>query len=187
MTGLLAGLAPAVLAGVLTQISPPPAPPCFPAEAQISAAQSRWLCGQLAAAGKGRLEGPTAYRLVYLPSFRPAKIIEIRQERGGWLIQTTVLGGLGGGPPGEIRERRQRWLTADEELDLAATLKRSNVWQPDVRVPSNEVDGSTLLFEAVQPGTHRVHVVAASARKDQSLYELGELLRAMAGIDDLER
>jgi hypothetical protein len=186
MTGLSAGLAAALLV-IRTQTSAPPTRPCFPPEAQISEFESRWFCGQLAAAGKGPLEGQTAYRFMYLPSFRPAKIIEVRQERSGWMIQTTILSGLGGWPPGEIRERRQRWLTPDEERDLAGAVTRSEVWRPDMRVHSNVLDGSISVFEAVQPGTRRVHVVAASAGKDQPLYELGDLLRAMAGIDDLEK
>ncbi len=171
---------------VLTQTPPPPTPPCFPPDAQISDFETRWFCGQLAAAGKGRLEGTTAYRLVYLPSFRPAKIIEIRQERSGWMLQTTILSGIGGGPPGDIRERRQRWLTPDEVIDLEGTVKRSKVWLQDVRVQPNVVDGSTLLVEAVQPGSYRLHVLSGLTGRAHPLAELGQRLLAMGGIDDPE-
>ena len=187
MTGPLAALASALLAATVAQTPLPSTPPCFPAGAHIGDFETRWFCGQLAAAGKGRLDGPTAYRLVYLPSFRPAKIVEVRQERSGWMIQTTILSGMGGGPPGDIRERRQRWLTADDVLDLEAAVNRSGVWRPDTRVHSNVLDDSTLVLEAVQPATHRVHMVAASAKDDLPLKDLCERLRAMAGIDDLEK
>jgi hypothetical protein len=183
MTGLLTAL----LTAVLAQAPPPPTLPCLPPDAHVSAFTTRWFCGQLAAAGKGRLDGPTAYRLLYLPSFRPAKIVEVRQERSGWLIQTTILSGIGGGPPGGIRERRQRWLTPDDVLDLTATVNRSGVWRPDTPVRSNVVDDSFVLVEAVQPAQHRVHIVAASAMGEESFRDLVELLRAMAGIDDLEK
>jgi hypothetical protein len=187
VTSLLAVLAPRLLAAIVVQAPSSATLPCLPPEAQISDFTTRWVCGQLAAAGKGRLEGTTAYRLVYLPSFKPATIIEVRQERSGWMLQTTILSGIGGGPPGDIRERRQRWLTPDDVLDLEATVKRSGVWRPDTRVRSAVVDGSTLVLEAVQPGTHRVHLVAGTARVGLPLNDLCELLRAMADIDDLEK
>jgi hypothetical protein len=187
MTALLAPLAPALLAGALAQTPPHPGPACLPSQAQVNEFTTRWFCGQLAAAGKGRLDGPTAYRLLHLPSFRPAMIVEVRQERSGWLIQTTILSGAGGGPPGGVRERRQRWLTADDVLDLAATVNRSGVWHADVRVASNVIDDSTVLVEAVQPGMHRVHILGAAAMAGQPLRDLVELFRVMAGIDDLEK
>jgi hypothetical protein len=187
MSGWFAALAPALLVALVAQAPKPPTPPCLPPEAHIDDFNTRWFCGQLAAAGKSRLDGPKAYRLLYLPSFRPAKVVEVRPERSGWMIQTTLLSGIGGGPPGGIRERRQRWLTADDMLDLAATVERSGVWRPDTRVHSNVLDDSTLVLEAVQPGTHRVHVLAASAKDGQPLFDLVRLLQAMAGIDDLEK
>jgi hypothetical protein len=186
MTGLLTVLPPALLAAALTQPPPLSAPPCLPPEAHVGEISVRYFCGALSAAAKGRLEGPTAYRLVYLPSFRPGKIVEVRQERAGWLIQTTILSGIGGAPGG-IQERRQRWLTADDVLDLAATVDRSGVRRPDTRVRSNAVDDSLVLVEAVQPGQHRVHLVFARALGEESFRDLVELLRAMAGIDDLEK
>ena len=159
MIGLLARLAPALLAATLGQGPVPSTPGCLPPGTEVSDYATRWFCDHLAAAGKGRLAGPTAYRLVYGPPFGPAKIVEVRQERSGWMIQTTILSGVGGGRPGRIRERRQRWLTADDLLDL----------------------------EAIQPGTHRVHMAGATALEGQPLRDLVELLRAMAGIDDLEK
>jgi hypothetical protein len=180
---MLDGLASAVLAMAVSQTLLPATTPCFPSTATVGDFETRWLCGQLAAAGKGPLEGPTAYRLLYLPSFRPAKIVEVRQERSGWLIQTTILSGIGGWPPGDIRERRQRWLTADDVLDLHATVKRSGVWRADMRVNSNVVDDSRVVLEAVQPGAHRVHIVGASAMDGLPVHSLVELLRTMAGID----
>jgi hypothetical protein len=187
MIGWYAATAGALLTASMAQAPRPATPPCCPPQARIADSTSRWLCGQLAAAGKSHLEGATAYRFVYLASFRPAKIVEVRQERSGWLIQTTILSGIGGGPPGAIRERRQRWLTADDVMNLEATVNRSGVWRPDVRVDSKVVDDSTLVVEAVRPGTHRVHVIAATARDQLPLNDFCELLRAMAGIDDLEK
>lgn len=185
MTGLLSVLAPALLASVLAQPPTLSAPSCLPPEAHVEAT-ARAFCGALSAAGKGRLEGPAAYRLVYLPAFRPAKIVEVREERSGWLIQTTILGGIGGAPDG-VRERRQRWLTADEVLDVTATVTRLGVWRPDTLVRSNVLDDSLILLEAVRPGQHRVHLVAARAMGEESFREVVELLRTMAGIDDLEK
>ena len=186
MTGLPTFLAPALLAAVLAQPPPLSPPSCLPPEALVSEAAARPFCDALSAAGKRRLEGPAAYRLVYLPAFRPAKIVEVRQERSGWLIQATALGGIGGAPGG-FRERRQRWLTADDVLDLTATVNRSGVWRPDTRVRSNVLDDSLVLVEAVHPGQHRVHIVAARAMGEESFREVVELLRTMAGIDDLEK
>jgi hypothetical protein len=130
MSGPLAALAPALLAAIVAQGPKTPTPPCLPPEAHLDDFETGWFCGQLAAAGKGRLDGPKAFRLLYLPSFRPATIVEVRQERNGWMIQTTILSGAGGGPPGDIRERRQRWLTDDDVLDLEAAVNRSGVWRP---------------------------------------------------------
>ena len=180
-------LAATVLTATVGQSLLPPTPPCFPASARIGEFETRWYCGQLAAAGKGRLPGPTAYRLVYLPSFRPGKIVELRHERSSWLVETTIMSGIGGWPPGGIRERRQRWLTADEVLDLAATVNRSGVLSDDTRVHSTVVDDSRIVLEAVRPGAHRVHIVGATALEGQRLRDLVELLRAMAGIENLEK
>lgn len=180
-------LLPLTLVAALGQAEGPPAPSCFPREAQLSASEARWFCGQLSAAGKGPLSGAPAYRLVYLPSFRPTKIVEVRQETSGWLIQTTVLGGAGGFAPGVIRERRQRWLTPDEIIDLEWTVKRSKVWLLDVRVQPNVVDGLTLVVEAVQQGSYRLHVLSGLPGGAHPLAELGKRLLAMGGIDDPER
>ena len=173
---------------MLGQTQGPSAPSCFPREAQLSAFEVRWFCGQLAAAGKGPLNGAPAYRLAYMPSFRPTKIVEIRREASGWLIQTTVLSGPGGSAPGDIRERRQRWLTPDEAIDFERTVKRSNVWQQDVQVQPNVRRNSTLVFEAVQPGSYRLHVLFGLPSGDpHPLVELGQLLFAMGGIDEPEK
>ena len=116
------------------------------------------------------------------------KIIEARQEHSGWIIQTTIMSIIGVAPgPGDIQERNQHWLTSDDVLDLEATVTRSGVWSPDMRVRSNVLDDSTIILEAIQPGTHRVHNVAAHALEGRPLRDLVELLRAMAGIDDLEK
>ena len=72
-------LLPLTLVATLGQAQGPPAPSCFPREAQLSASEARWFCGQLSAAGKGPLSGAPAYRLAYMPSFRPTKIVEVRQ------------------------------------------------------------------------------------------------------------
>lgn len=56
-----------------------------------------------------------------------------------------------------------------------------------MRVRSNVPDDSTMILEAIQPGTHRVHIAASTALQGQPLNDLVELLRAMAGIDDLEK
>lgn len=187
MIGLLARLAPALLAATLGQGPVPSTPGCLPPGTEVSDYATRWFCDHLAAAGKGRLAGPTAYRLVYGPPFGPAKIVEVRQERSGWMIQTTILSGVGGGRPGRIRERRQRWLTADDLLDLEAAVDRSGVWRPSAHVKSKVLDDSAVFLEAIQPGTHRVHMAGATALEGQPLRDLVELLRAMAGIDDLEK
>ena len=52
---------------------------------------------------------------------------------------------------------------------------------------SNVIDDSGIILEAVPPGTHRVHMAWATALEGQPLRDLVELLRAMAGIDDLEK
>ncbi len=181
-------LLPLVLVAALGQPQGPPGPSCFPRQAQLSAFEARWFCGQLAAAGKGPLSGAPAYRLAYMPSFRPTKVVEVRQETSGWLIQTTVLSGAGGFAPGVIREHQQRWLTPDEVVDLEETVKRSKVWLPDVRVRPKAVDGSTLVVEAVQPGSYRLHVLFGLPNDDaHPLVELGRLFLAMGGIDEPER
>ena len=94
---------------------------------------------------------------------------------------------MGGGPPSSIAEHRQRWLTTDDVLDLEATVKRSGVWRADRRVNSLVVDDATVVLEAVQPGTHRVHIIGASAMDREPVHALGDLLRTMSGIDDLEK
>jgi hypothetical protein len=181
-------LLPLMLMATLGQTQGLAVPSCFPRQAHLSAFEARWFCGQLSAAGKGPLSGAPAYRLAYMPSFRPTKIVEVRREASGWLIQTTVLGGAGGFAPGVIRERRQRWLTPDEAIDLELTVKRSNVWQQDVRVQPNVLDGSTLVFEAVQPGSYRLHVLfGLPGAGPHPLVELGQLLFAMGGIDEPEK
>lgn len=105
------------------------------------------------------------------------------------MVQTTIMSGIGWyPPPGEIHERRQRWLTPDDVLDLDATVKRSGVWRPDIRrVNYNVIDDSGIILEAVQPGTHRVHIAGATDLEDLPLRDLVELLRTLAGIDDLEK
>src|SRR4029434_7363325 len=70
MSGPLAALAPALLAAIVAQGPKTPTPPCLPPEAHLDDFETGWFCGQLAAAGKGRLDGPKAFRLLYLPSFR---------------------------------------------------------------------------------------------------------------------
>lgn len=76
MTGPLSVLAPAVLATVVVQAPAVLTPSCLPPDAHIDDVTSRRFCDPIAAAGKGRLQGPTAYRLVYIPTFRRWKMVE---------------------------------------------------------------------------------------------------------------
>jgi len=180
-------LLPLAIVAMLGQAQRPSPPSCFPRQAALNAFEARWFCGQLAAAGKGPLAGAPAYRLAYMPSFRPTKVVEVRREASGWLMQRTVLSGAGGYAPGVIREHRQRWLTPNEVIDIESTVARSNVWRENVRVQPNTVDGSTVVLEAAQPGSYRLHVLFGLPGDDHPLLELGRLLLSMGGVDEPER
>lgn len=63
-----------------------PAPSCFPPTAPVDPFLVQWFCAQLAAADEGLFTADPGYRLAWIPSFHPARVMVVHGEAGRDLI-----------------------------------------------------------------------------------------------------
>lgn len=158
-------------------------PSCFPESASVSANRRDWYCGQLAAAGEGRLVQDPGYRFLYLPSFHPARVVSAFWKEGRYYLSAKVLTGVGGSNPGVIGRTVERELTSDEWRRLEDKLQAAGIWAPQAAALPEGMDGSRWILEGRATGRYAMHDLWTPFEREQTAYrEACVYLLDLAGI-----
>jgi len=132
---------------------------CLPAEAAVDTRTANRVCKQLSAAGEGVLSGVRAYRLTYIPSFHPTRVVVASLEDGVPLVVGKVLSGKGGYEPGNLVQTTKRRRSSDEWRLLEQRLENAGLWEPTDRDYREILDGAEWVLEGHDGKHYRFHLV----------------------------
>lgn len=117
---------------------------------------------------------PTAYRLLFLPTFQQPRAVRLTEASSGWRAVCKRSDGRGGYAPGRLVGEAERELSRTEAERFTYLVDRVDFWTMPGSEDSHGCDGSQAVLEGVRASAY--HVVARWSPRGTPYAELVEFL-----------